>query len=601
MRTYNNREEWHNLLLPVLLVLILFIAGACCFDLYYDLNDDVLIKDIMSGAYSGTPSGYTNQILFPLSWLISCLYGVFPSVPVYGLFLCGCMGLSLYLVAYRSLSFYEDWKTKAVLLLVEGLVVFGMFWYELIFVQYSVVCGLMAGAACFWFMTTPHGLSVGEFFLKNLPALLLVVLAFLLRSEMLLLMLPLIGAAGICHWGREVEKKDQEPVLWRHSGWKRIFTRENNLRYFGFALLAGVLLGLCLLGDSLAYRTTDWKNFRDFFDARTRLYDYTWYPSYEKGEEYYQEIGVSEEQVQLIDNYNFGLDEDIDAAMLTRIAAYGEKQSGMGISGMLWELGHRCISTEDAPYNYFVLAAYALVLLLAFVQKEKSYLWKLAFLVVMRSISWLYLIHAGRVVDRIGHPLYIVEFVILMGILVKELHDRPLWNIEKYFRYGAELLFLVMAVISLPFMVNRIGQEQTRRAQVNAVEQLFDAYAKSQPENYYYLDVYSTVDYSEKIFAHVDNSRKNYDLLGGWICKSPLQRQALCSYLAEESTSTADALLQENVFFVAEEGADTEFLTTFYAGREIEIEIELQDRIDAGQGTSLEVYRVVPAQATDSK
>ncbi len=58
------------------------------FDFYYDLNDDTMIKDIVSGAYTGQPSGYCIQMLYPLAWCIALCYRAIPTVPWYGLFLC---------------------------------------------------------------------------------------------------------------------------------------------------------------------------------------------------------------------------------------------------------------------------------------------------------------------------------------------------------------------------------------------------------------------------------------------------------------------------------------------------------------------------------
>ena len=45
------------------MMLALFLPIVFRFDFYYDLNDDVLIKDILSGVYTGTPEGRTMQLL----------------------------------------------------------------------------------------------------------------------------------------------------------------------------------------------------------------------------------------------------------------------------------------------------------------------------------------------------------------------------------------------------------------------------------------------------------------------------------------------------------------------------------------------------------
>ena len=69
---------------------LLALLFAYLFDFYYDLNDDTMIKDILSGAYTGRPSGFCIQMLYPLGWCIALLYKAIPAVPWYGLFLCLC-------------------------------------------------------------------------------------------------------------------------------------------------------------------------------------------------------------------------------------------------------------------------------------------------------------------------------------------------------------------------------------------------------------------------------------------------------------------------------------------------------------------------------
>ena len=119
---------------------------------------------------------------------------------------------------------------------------------------------------------------------------------------------------------------------------------------------------------------------------------------------------------------------------------------------------------------------------------------------------------------------------------------------------------------------------------------MLDDYCKEHSENYYYLDVYSGVSFTEKIYRKVDNKKKNYDLLGGWICNSPLQLEARQEYLkgneqtdlVEEQGKTDNiqtALLRDNFYFVIEAIGDTAFLTDYYESRGTEVVLEAVDCI----------------------
>ena len=589
------QEKVNNFILSLLVVLGVYAIGAYFFDFFYDLNDDMVIKDILSGAYSGTPDGHTNQMLYPIGLVLSLFYNFLPGVPVFGIFLCVCFVICFWMISYRMQGFFDKTKVKIATAILMFLIFLSLMMWELIYVQYSVVCGVLSGTACFWFYTTPVNSTIGEFWKKNIPALALVWLAFLVRSEMLLLTVPFIITAGILHWADAVKlEKENYTGIDKKNNWKHALSKENIWKYIGFAVVFVVGLGAFLGMDYLAYGSADWKEYRGFFDARTQVYDYTWYPNYDEQKEFYEENGISEIQYMLIDNYNFGLDESITENTLESIASYGERPNMFGslfqrMKYSVLELVERSFSLQDAPYNYFVLAGYGLVIGLAIVQKNREYVWKLIVLYVMKCIPWLYLIFVQRAVARITHPLYMIEFLILLAMLVRELYDRPLWNVEKYYRMVAAGVLAAAAVISLPFGCMKVNAEQTRREQVMEKQRMLDDYAKANPDNYYYLDVYSTIGFVEKMFEDVDNSQKNYDLLGGWVWKSPLQKQNLQKYT--EVTTIEEALLEENIYFVIEKAEDTAFMEDYYEAKGKDIELELQETIGEGDNPFM-VYKV---------
>ena len=614
------QEKINNIILSLLVLLGVYAVSAYCFDFFYDLNDDMVIKDILSGAYTGTPDGHTNQMLYPVGAVLGLFYQLLPKAPVFGIFLCGCMGLCIAMISYRMQGFFKDTRVKFATDVLLVFVFLGLMLWELVYVQYSVVCGVLAGTACFWFYTTPVEGDVAEFWKKNIPALLLVWLAFQIRSEMLLLTSPFIATVGIWHWMESAMlEKENALAIEKEKLWKHALSKDNICKYVIFVAVMIVGLGLALGADYLAFKSVEWKEYREFFDARTKVYDYTWYPSYEEQKEFYDEQGISEMQYRLIDNYNFGLDETIDENTLKIIASYGEKPKMLGsfayrAKNTLVELAKRTFSLQDAPYNYFVLAAYGLAAGLAVLQKEKKYIWKLFLLAGMRCVPWFYLIFVQRAVDRITHPLYVIEFFVLLAMLVKELYDRPLWNMEKYYRMAAAGVLAAVAVISLPFGFVEVKQEQTNREQNLQKQKLWDDYTKANPENYYYMDVYSTIRFMEKMFEDVDNSQKNYDLLGGWVYHSPLQKEAREKYVNEDAlkailpkteessdsesvlkldeVSVAELLLTDNFYFVAESNRDITFMIDFYKAKDIKVTLELQETIGEGENPFM-VYKVV--------
>ncbi len=92
-----------NLILSLVAAIVLYGALALLFDFYYDLNDDVMIKDILAGIYTGRPDAHNNQMLYPISALIAGLYRINAKAPWFGLFEIICMIVSFILITFRVL------------------------------------------------------------------------------------------------------------------------------------------------------------------------------------------------------------------------------------------------------------------------------------------------------------------------------------------------------------------------------------------------------------------------------------------------------------------------------------------------------------------
>lgn len=578
-----------NTIFSLAMVVFLFLALSLRFDFYYDLNDDVLIKDIVSGAYTGTPNAHSIQMLYPLSVLISLLYRIIPVLPWQGIFLCACHGVCFFLITKRSLSFVEKEISKIILLLTEASLIMTLFLYEAVFVQYTVTAALLAACACFLVFTSEKRETLRAFLKENAVAIILVILAFNLRSEMLLLMSPFIAFTGIVKWSQE------KPVL----------AKETINKYV--SLIGVILVGavLSLLIDALAYSGKDWKEFRNFFNARTQVYDYTWYPEYEEAQNFYRDLGVTPAKVTLIDNYNFGLDESIDADMLWSIAEYADTTKvkeplSVRLKDAIVDYKWRTFHEQDAPYNFFVLTAYAMIVALALVFKDKSAIWKLPALVLFRTVPWMYVILAKRVPPRISHPLYYIELIILGAWMLSYCRknketvavdaDNKRYKGRNRSLAIAMILLFIFSRIVFSGMIQKADEEQERRQEVNTVMRLFEEYADTHPEDYFYMDVYSTVDFSEKMFSDVDNSQKNYDILGGWASGSPLQKDATIPY-RDEAFSRAELLLQDNFYYVCEEGSDIAYLKDFYSGHGMVVELTEEERISSRVQTLI-VYRI---------
>lgn len=645
-------KKHENCILSFAMALILAGILAARFDFYYDLNDDVLIKDILSGVYSGTPDGHTMQLLYPLGALLALLYRGL-SIPVFGAFLLFCQFGSIWAVGYRSAVLVDEeraardgapfasgmrsaasgahpaepasarvcsardyaftarsahpeepavcstWNTTAARLGVKVALLLGeaLFWFaamgsHLVYLQYTVTAGMLAGAAIFWVVT-----AKGK---ERFQGLLFYWLSFCLRPEMALLCLPLAGAGGLCIWGRE----------------KQIFSKENLRHYLG--LFAALVIGMGFFYglDVFAYSDPDWKDFRQFFDERTTLYDYhlDFVEQYDENREAYEETGVSRTLQEMLKNYNFGAADEIDTQMLSSLAEQAKKTDAKEpvlsqVKKAIWRLAHEnWLSKNDLPWNFVWLAVVFVWCFCCLQKGNRKFFWQPVFVTCVGGMLWIYLLMQGRMVDRVTHPLYLAQILLAAGLWgTAGNRQREMRTAEKCDAVGptgavagAEMgaaivcpdaenadvsrnintrcterihtamtaavcgAILLLCIFRVPGMWQGVAQEQTHRETVNRTNEDVFAYCRKHASMLFLEDVYSTVAYSEKITLDCDKPF-NYDLLGGWLVKSPLTKQKLSAF---GYASMGEAVRSsEKVCLLADEGTDMSWLTEYLEER----------------------------------
>lgn len=589
-------KRYENCMFALLTILVNVAVLSICFDFYYDLNDDVFMRDIMSGAYTGTPDGHNVQTLYLLGAFISLLYKLYRAFPWYGVFLLFCQMGSLYLIGVRLLGFCRRLPAKACCMAALTMFLWGMILPHMVAPHYTFISAMLAASAIFLFITTPKGLTTRQFIIQNIPAVLLVILAYQLRTEMLLFLFPLIGLAGLFRWSEE----------------DRFFRKEHYVKY-GLVLL-GIVFGMLVsrVIDFAAYGSEAWKDFLVFFDKRTEVYDYHLdvVTSGEHGA-FLRSVGLNDAQQELLSNYNFGLDESIDAQLMGKIADYaGEDVDYAGVFPKQARYYiYRTLHAEDAPYNRLVIFLYFCIaftgVCIAFMEKERrgkwSFVWKLLLLGAGRTALWMFLLVRGRYPERITHSLYFAEAVLLLGMLCIQLGAwrrpeeyafekkgqaeayvpakkarKPL-ETEKRAAWAIGILFGLLCVWHFPQSIEKtVADVESREiAHGNCLE--IARYCSAHPENYYFKDVYSTVGSSQKIFEDVNNSLANYDIMGGWLCKSPLYNEKLEQFgIASMEEGLTD---MDNVYFITAKDSGTDWLTAYYAGKGVAVSVEQVDSI----------------------
>ena len=144
-----------NFIISLVLILIAVLFMGFIGDYYFDLNDDVLMKDMLSGAYTGAPEAHNIQMLYPISAFISMFYRVIRGFDWYGIFLCICQYMCVFLISYKALQVCTKLKHKILAALFVLFFSIGVIGAHFLFVQYTFTCGLLSATAAFLILIFP--------------------------------------------------------------------------------------------------------------------------------------------------------------------------------------------------------------------------------------------------------------------------------------------------------------------------------------------------------------------------------------------------------------------------------------------------------------
>ncbi|WP_029323184.1 hypothetical protein [Butyrivibrio sp. AE3004] len=575
---------------------------------YYDLNDDVLMKDLLSGVFTGEPCSHNIQMLYSISFFISLFYRIFRNADCYGIYLLLCQYISLFII----LRFVSGNISKLILgkmgnntalwknalihffaALPLFAVVLALMPGHLVMVQYTYAVAMICAAAAVLFSEN-----------KDVFAVILVILAFCTRSEMTLLMLPFVLLVPFFRYFDENGKNLKEQII------------------PVFAVVVGLIV--CELINFAGYSSKEWREFNSFFDSRTQIYDFYQIPDYEENKVFYDSIQLKRSEYELLVNYNFGLDSDIDASKMAKIADYAKSISTKegilpAIKKNLPLYFYRLRSIgipqdyeypmTDSPWNIVTGAMYVITFVLTFLYMsgKKSMLftiwssvWRLLILFGGRTLLWMYILVRGRDPIRITHSLYLLEITVLVITackmlvrLVKSAEEKKHDNSENrqnvemvahFFAGFCVLVFFSVCIRYIPEGAKIVKKECLGRDEYNRAYEELDNYFKEHGDEFFFVDVYSSVayadmgyTYSQRMLHDTDNSVSNSVLMGGWASKSPAEKQKLLYFCFDEPME--EAILEDKSYIVSDMDDDMEWIFNYYLDKDRYVTLTREDEV----------------------
>ncbi len=518
------------------------------------LNDDVTMRSILSGAYTGTPNGHAVYMKYPLTGILALLYRVLGFVPWMELFFAVCILMCMWF-------FSKCFASPAM----GTVLAFALYVPFALYMHYTLVAALLAATAIL-LLVRGH---------KGSNAWVLLLLAFLIRSQVGLLSLPFVACAWIWRsWLLPGEERKQDNI---------------HVLKWGVCWIAAVLC--CNLLHSVCYSAPEWKEYLEYNDSRTLLYDYTDFLSVSTYEENCAEYGMTDTEYNILYHYNNMLDKSIDAKRMQEIAnkvAMGMK-TDEGVGASLKNSIRQYFSNiryNDAPYNYIWMATVLVLAGCCILSKRWRLLGIVSVLEVGRSMVWIYLIWKGRFPQRVSQSLYVIEIMLLIGMLIT-VAGHLKWQ-DKAKKLSAWVLAAVLLISCISRWKNTFA-DLAYRDDVQQGWEILKEYCEERPQTLYFADVFSVVQYAESQYVR---DSENIKLLGGWLSASPLTGEIFDKIGVADA---AEALYDgKGVKLLARKDGDMEWLETYLQERFGPCELRENGVILLHDGRAFAEYGVYP-------
>lgn len=570
-------------LLPLIPIAITAIIMAAGFDTYFQTNDDITMRNIVSGEMTGTPSAMAVFLEYPLALLLMGLYKLIPNVSWYGLFDLAVVWGSVYLVVLYFSKRFQDIKTKFYISLFVLCFFCSLIFNRFVVDQFTVVAGIAGAAGAVAFFLIDDKKDFKHFILESIPCVLFEVIAFCKRPNTLFLQLPIIGIMYLVKW-----------IYGSKEAGEKCFGFKNLVKYFCPALAVVLLMILCIIPHKIAYSQDGWAEYEEYNVLRSSIMDYQGAPNYDDNKDFYDEIGWDKADYQIFTTFNTAFDDKIDYESMSRMADYNKDELGMSyfrndFVPSVKGYGYFLFQYRDDltyKYAYGIIALYLIALVLAIISKDKKMFIILPLIFIVRTLECVALIMRGRYLVRVHDPICYIECFVLLILIFMMLF-------KKKEKTKQVIVILCICAAFVPYLISDIvttTHKSNDRKDIDIEWDVLTNYCERNPDKFYIIDIISSANYTEKVITKREGAYENYTIAGGWLCKNPLFVQKLSD---RNISNVSEGLLDGKALFVVNGACDVNWIYDFYEAQGIEINLNLDDEVRVSPEMSFMVYSVI--------
>ena len=529
MKVYKKSLEFAG---SMLLAAVVFLVIYKFIPIVYSTNDDRMIAEIVSGQFTGKPESYGIQMTFGFTWFLSKLYELARGFNWYGIVLIGVQIFSFGAVLYRLQSFMEKVQGKIYVLAAAIFLYVGLWLKVYVQLTYTTTAAFVGMAAIFWYATSKTNW-------KNLlMAVILANIAFSIRPNVFYLFVP---ATGLVYLYKLIGKKELKKLT------------------IGAPFVILAVTAVLFVINAAAYSKEGWKEFRDFFDVRTDVYDYYDLRPYGENPELYEPYGISEEEFNMMRVYNYTVLGDLPKEFFPQYLEACEKlEDAQGIDFVSKSVNAVKVFVKDVLSNHYgtantVLFAAAVILLILLIWKKK---YSLAVYLGIQSLAicavWLYFTYWGRAIERIQVTMSLIFLAVILHVLteMKELYFYRDEITGKLSGNGKASLIICLLgslmIAGMNFMDFRYDNIE-KTYWYNDVQTIKEYCAKD-PDRLYYMDIATMTElYGKCTIKNTEPEYINYISMGDWSAYCPHYEEKLKNHGVE---NVAESITDENTYVI---------------------------------------------------
>ena len=511
---------------------VLFLIIYKFIPIVYSTNDDRMIAELVSGQFTGTPESYGIQMTFCFTWFLSKLYEITRALNWYGIVLIAVQMFSFGAILYRIQSFSEKWPGKLVLMIMAIGAFVGIWLKVYVQLTYTTTAAFVGMAAIFWYATS-------ETDWKNILMVgILANIAFCIRPNIFYMLIP---ATGLVYLWKLIGKKDLKKLT------------------IGAPFMILAVTAVLFVINAAAYSEEGWKEFRDFFDVRTNVYDYYDLLPYEEYPELYEPYGISEEEFNMMRVYDYTVLGDLPKEFFPEyLEAVKELEKEQGITFVTKSVDAVKTFVKDVLGNAYgienTLLFVAAVILLILLIWKKNY--PLAIYLAVQSaamcVLWLYFTYWGRAIERIQMTMSLIFLAVILHVLF-EMRDMHLYREEetgKISGNGMAALALGCGALIL-IAAGKFGHFRTdniaKTYWYNDVQTIKE-YCANEPDRLYYMDIATMTElYGKCTIKNTEPDYINYISLGDWTAYCPHYEEKLKNHGVE---NVAESITDDNTYVI---------------------------------------------------